>query len=106
MFDWVDVRDYGAKGDGVTDDRAAFDAADTAALGKTVVVSPGNYYIASHLTFENPVEFQGSITMPAQMRLSCTRNFNLDTYTAAFGANWQASKKRFSRFTSPITLPF
>ncbi len=93
MFDWVDVRDYGAKGDGVTDDRAAFDAADTAALGKTVVVSPGNYYIATHLTFENPVEFQGTITMPDQMRLSCTRNFNLDTYTAAFGGELLGFKK-------------
>ena len=41
MFNWVDVRDYGAVGDGVTDDRPAFDAADTAANGKTVVVSPG-----------------------------------------------------------------
>ena len=64
MFDWVDVRDYGAIGDGVTDDRAAFDAADTSAAGKTVVVSPGTYYIATHLTFENPVKFEGTITMP------------------------------------------
>ena len=107
MFDWVDVRDYGAKGDGVTDDRAAFDAADTAALGKTVVVSPGNYYIASHLTFENPVEFQGSITMPAQMRLSCTRNFNLDTYTAAFGGELAGFKKALQAlfyFTDHVAL--
>ena len=64
MFDWVDVRDYGAVGDGVTDDRAAFDAADAAAAGKTVVVSPGVYYIGSHLTFENPVQFEGTIVMP------------------------------------------
>ena len=107
MFDWVDVRDYGAKGDGVTDDRAAFDAADTAALGKTVVVSPGNYYIASHLTFENPVEFQGVITMPAQMRLSCTRNFNLDTYAAAFGSELLGFKKALQAlfyFTDHVTL--
>ncbi|MCU0856120.1 MAG: right-handed parallel beta-helix repeat-containing protein, partial [Rhodobacteraceae bacterium] len=33
MTDWVDVRDYGALGDGVTDDRAAFAAADAAAAG-------------------------------------------------------------------------
>jgi hypothetical protein len=30
MMDWVDVRDYGAKGDGSTNDRAAFVAADAA----------------------------------------------------------------------------
>ena len=65
MFDWLDVRDYGAIGDGVTDDRAAFDAADTAALGRSVVVSPGVYFIGSHLTFENPVKFEGRIVMPA-----------------------------------------
>lgn len=85
MFDFVDVRDYGAVGDGITDDRAAFDAADTAAAGKTVVVSPGNYYIATHLTFENLVEFQGTITMPENQRLTLTRNYNLDSYSAAFG---------------------
>lgn len=93
MFDWVDVRDYGAIGDGLTDDRAAFDAADTAAAGKTVVVSPGAYYIGSHLTFENPVKFEGTITMPTSQRLSCTRNFNLDTYAAAFGNELAGFKK-------------
>lgn len=107
MFDWVDVRDYGAIGDGVTDDRAAFDAADTAALGKTVVVSPGNYFIGSHLTFENPVEFQGTITMPDQIRLSCTRNFNLDTYAAAFGTELLGFKKALQAlfyYTDHVTL--
>ena len=85
MFNWVDVRDYGAVGDGVTDDRPAFDAADTAANGKTVIVSPGNYYLATHMTFDNPVKFEGTITMPAAARLACTRNYDLDTYASAFG---------------------
>jgi hypothetical protein len=34
MMDWVDVRDFGAAGDGVTDDSAAFEAADDAAAGR------------------------------------------------------------------------
>ena len=34
MMDWVDVRDYGAMGDGVTDDSAAFLLADAAAAGR------------------------------------------------------------------------
>ena len=50
-----------------------------------MVVSPGTYFIGSHLTFENPVKFEGSITMPDAQRLACTRNYNLDTYAAAFG---------------------
>ena len=107
MFDWVDVRDYGAIGDGVTDDRAAFDAADTAAFGKTVVVSPGTYFIGSHLTFENPVKFEGSITMPDAQRLACTRNYNLDTYAAAFGAELLGFKKALQAlfyFTDHVSL--
>jgi hypothetical protein len=52
MFDWVDVRDFGALGDGVTNDWAVFEAADAAAAGKTVVVSPGSYRLATHFTFD------------------------------------------------------
>ena len=107
MFDFVDVRDYGAVGDGVTDDRAAFDAADTAAMGKTVVVSPGQYYIGSHLTFENPVQFEGTIAMPDNQRLACTRNYNLDTYAAAFGDELSGFKKALQvlfYFTDHVTL--
>lgn len=107
MFDWVDVRDYGAVGDGITDDRAAFDAADAAAVGKRVVVSPGSYFIGSHLTFENPVQFEGTITMPDSQRLACTRNFNLDTYAAAFGSELKGFKKALQAlfyFTDHIAL--
>ncbi len=107
MFDWVDVRDFGAIGDGITDDRAAFDAADTAAVGKTVVVSPGSYYLGSHMTFENPVKFEGTITMPAAQRLACTRNYNLDTYAAAFGSELQGFKKALQAlfyFTDHVSL--
>ena len=107
MFDWLDVRDYGAIGDGVTDDRPAFDAADTAAAGRTVVVSPGNYYLATHMTFENPVKFEGTITMPDQQRLACTRNFNLDTYAAAFATELMGFKKALQAlfyFTDHVAL--
>ncbi len=44
LMDWVDVRDYGAVGDGVTDDAAAFEAADAAAAGRGVLVSAGAYF--------------------------------------------------------------
>jgi len=86
MMDWVDVRDYGAVGNGSTDDTAAFAAADTAAAGRTVIVSPGTFRIAGNLTLDNPVRFEGRVTMPAASRLICRRNFDLESYTAAFGS--------------------
>ncbi len=107
MFDWVDVRDYGAIGDGVTDDTAAFDAADTAAAGKTVIVSPGSYAIANHLTFDNPVKFEGTLIMPADKRLACTRDYNLETYTAAFGNELTGFRKALQAlffFTDHVEL--
>ncbi|TMV66847.1 right-handed parallel beta-helix repeat-containing protein, partial [Thioclava sp. BHET1] len=61
LMDWVDVRDYGAKGDGVTDDSAAFEAADAAAAGRAVLVSAGRYYLADSVTFEAPVRFEGTV---------------------------------------------
>jgi Pectate lyase superfamily protein/Right handed beta helix region len=107
MFSWVDVRDYGAIGDGVTDDTAAFEAADTAAAGKTVVVSPGTYYLGANMTFDNPVTFQGTVTMPASRRLACTRDYNLETYSAAFGSELEGFKRALQAlffFTDHVEL--
>lgn len=107
MFDWVDVRDYGAVGDGVTNDWAAFDAADAAAAGKTVVVSPGSYYLATHFTFDNPVKFEGTLVMPASQRLSCTRDYDLNTYAAAFGSELEGFRRALQvlfYFTDHVSL--
>lgn len=107
MFDWIDVRDYGAVGDGVTNDWAAFEAADAAAGGKTVVVSPGSYLLASHFTFDNPVKFEGTLVMPESQRLACTRDYNLDTYAAAFGSELAGFRKALQAlfyFTDHVAL--
>ncbi len=107
MFSWVDVRDFGAIGDGVANDTAAFQAADAAANGKTVVVSPGTYFLASHMTFVNPVSFQGTVTMPANQRLACTRDYNLETYAAAFGSELEGFKRALQAlffFTDHVEL--
>lgn len=42
---WVDAMDYGAKGDGATNDKAAFDKA--AATGRAVLLPAGNYLVPS-----------------------------------------------------------
>ena len=52
----INVKDFGAKGDGVTDDLAAFNAAiaalgpaNTPFLGQTLYVPPGTYYLSNTL---------------------------------------------------------
>ena len=85
LIDWVDVRDYGAIGDGTTDDSAAFAAADAAAEGRGVLVPAGTYFLNTNVTFSNKVRFEGTVVMPSGFRLACTRDYNIDTYVAAFG---------------------
>jgi hypothetical protein len=46
----VNVKEFGAKGDGVTDDTAAFSAALDAANGKTLYLPPGTYKISSAIS--------------------------------------------------------
>ena len=57
-----DVRDYGARGDGVADDTAAFQQALDAAgqaHGGTVVAPRGNYLFAGHLAVPRAVTLKG-----------------------------------------------
>lgn len=51
--DWVNVRDYGATGDGVTNDIAAFTAAQSAlaTAGGKIYVPVGTYYWATGFTY-------------------------------------------------------
>ncbi|MDO5371158.1 glycosyl hydrolase family 28-related protein [Paracoccus sp. (in: a-proteobacteria)] len=93
MIDWVDVRDYGAIGDGVTDDRAAFQRADAAAAGGQVLVPAGTYYIGANLTMNEPVRFTGTLRMPRSARLGLRRNFDLPSYADAFGDETEGMKR-------------
>lgn len=90
LMGWVDVRDYGAIGDGITDDRLAFLAADAAAAGRELVIPEGSYYIASSFTINSPVRFEGTLVMPSAARLHITSNFDYKTYEAAFGNETEA----------------
>ena len=85
MMDWVDVRDFGAVGDGVTDDTAAFQSANTAAAGRGILVPEGVYRLESSVTLEYPARFSGTVSMPEDRHLILRRNFDLPTYAAAFG---------------------
>jgi len=60
--DVLSVRDFGAKGDGKTDDTAAFQRALEAAAkagGGTVHAPRGNYFFAGHLNVPNAVTLSG-----------------------------------------------
>ncbi|SFJ38013.1 glycosyl hydrolase family 28-related protein [Jannaschia pohangensis] len=107
MMDWVDVRDFGAKGDGVTDDTAAFAAADNAAAGRSVLVSKGVFRLDDHVTMESPTRFEGRVTMPASKRLSLTKNFELNSYIDAFGDEEEGFRRAIQalfNFTDHDTL--
>ncbi|AGT09339.1 glycosyl hydrolase family 28-related protein [Paracoccus aminophilus] len=93
MLDWVDVRDFGAVGDGVTDDRAAFVAADQAAAGGEIVVPEGVYRIASSLSLNAPVRFKGRLSMPRTARLALQGRFDFPTYASAFGDETEGFKR-------------
>ncbi|WP_179378281.1 glycosyl hydrolase family 28-related protein [Jannaschia marina] len=92
--DVVDVRDYGAVGDGETDDSEAFEDADRAADGRTVLVSAGVYKLDEHVTFNSDVRFEGRCVMPASKRLSLVRNFEINSYIDAFGGDEEEGLRR------------
>jgi len=95
MLDTVDVRDFGAVGDGVTDDSGAFNAADNAANGRTVLVSKGTYRLSQDVTFDNHVRFEGTVTMPQSAILVAAQDFELATYVDAFKDEDLAFRKAF-----------
>ena len=62
----VSVTDFGAKGDGITDDTAAFNAAlaSVAEKGGTVHVPVGNYMIKTHISVPGNVTLEGVWSIP------------------------------------------
>ena len=93
MMDWVDVRDYGALGDGTTNDAAAFAAADADAGGRAILVPQGVFRLTSDVAISNRIRFEGTLSMPANRRLTLTRNFDLDTYASAFGSELEGFRR-------------
>ncbi|MFP4326714.1 MAG: glycosyl hydrolase family 28-related protein [Paracoccaceae bacterium] len=95
LMNWVDVRDFGAVGDGVSDDSAAFAAADAAAAGRRVLVSKGTYWLGSSVTIDSRVQFEGTVSMPEDAVLSLTAAFDLPVYIDAFGSEELGFRKAF-----------
>lgn len=95
MMGVVDVRDYGAKGDGVTDDSAAFLAADADARGREVLVSAGVYLLAQDVTITNQIRFEGKLVMPSSAKAIFQKNYDFPTYVDAFADEDAAFRKAF-----------
>ena len=91
----VDVRDYGAVGDGVTDDADAFDAADAAAGGRLVVVPQGEFFLGRSVTMQSEMRFEGRIVQAQQHRFILQREYHFESYLDAFGEEELAFKKAY-----------
>ncbi|AZL58708.1 right-handed parallel beta-helix repeat-containing protein [Tabrizicola piscis] len=107
LMDWVDVRDYGALGNGTTDDTVSFLAADADAQGREVLVPSGVFRLNSDVTINNRIRFEGTLSMPANRKLTLTRNFDLDSYGQAFGTEIEGFRRALQAlfyFTDHVTL--
>lgn len=93
LIDWVDVRDYGAKGDGTSNDREAFIAADRAANGGGILVPDGTYFISGDIGINARIRFKGTLKTPDSTRVVFLRNFDYPTYAEAFGDETLGFKK-------------
>ncbi len=89
----IDVRDYGAVGDGVTDNTDAFNAANTAAEGRKILVPEGVYHLANTVAFTEEAVFDGTVTMPSSARLILRHSFYLNAYIDAFGDEEEGFKR-------------
>ncbi len=95
LISLVDVTDFGAIGDGSTDNTAAFEAANAAAAGRTVFVPAGVFRLNGDVTFDTPVKFEGRVSMPTTAQLLLRRNFDLPNYIEAFEDEELAFLKAF-----------
>lgn len=107
LMDWVDVRDYGALGNGSTNDAAAFLAADADAQGREILVPSGVFRLNQDITINSRIRFEGTLSMPANRRITLTRNFDLDTYGQAFGSEIEGFRRALQAlffFTDHVAL--
>jgi len=74
--DVVNVKDFGAKGDGVTDDTTAIQLALNSAAGRTCYIPSGNYNVSSPLVFKisgnGLLNSQSAILADASAKITAT----------------------------------
>ncbi len=95
MMAMVDVRDYGALGDGVTDDSDAFEAADADANGREILVPSGVFRLSKDVTIENRIRFEGRVSQTRGKHFILQKDFNYQSYVDAFEDEEEAFKKAY-----------
>ncbi|MGB0960838.1 MAG: glycosyl hydrolase family 28-related protein, partial [Halocynthiibacter sp.] len=103
LIEYVNVVDFGALGDGSTDNVSAFEAADAAANGRTVLVPEGVFALGDHVTLESKARFIGQVTIPADKTFTLAQNFELNSYTDAFGSELIGFEKAFQSLINAYT---
>ena len=77
---WFNVKEYGAKGDGVSDDAAAFNSVIQAAVsagGGVVLVPPGVYVVGSSIILNSKVHLWGSGIDATIIQLKASANVDV-----------------------------
>lgn len=104
------VRNFGATGDGVTDDRAAIESADTAAVssGKPIYFPPGAYRVASDLTIASNIVFEpgaqitldSGVTLTSQGQISGSQRYIFKLF--GVGVSFVKLNHKFNSVVSPL----
>ena len=86
LEDTVSVKDFGAVGDGVTDDTAAIQSAVTAAAGGRLYIPAGNYRVTSTVNVTHPTYIEGDGQGNTQVIF-----YNMGGFSGSDGFNIQVS---------------
>lgn len=113
--DIVSVKDFGAKGDGTTDDTTAINAANTYAAslsqGGTVFFPPGNYKTTANISIPNKVSWEGT-TYPNTNTAGTTWITGATIWKchtsdgiSMISSNLQGEIRNIGIWTDPVTYP-
>lgn len=88
------VKDYGAKGDGSTDDTAAFTSAVAAAVSGTVFVPAGTYVISSEIALSDGVTIMGQGYNSCLKRKTGSASYLVNIFAIRSGKNIRITNLR------------
>ena len=94
MRDIVSVKDFGAEGDGVTDDRTAINNSNTAASGRRQIFPSGTYQMGSALAFADTdrLYFENGATFSGTQPTGGLREYELASSAAVAGSVMKIEK--------------